>query len=98
MTDQKLDRLVSLSSVLLVDLSRQGFGLLLQLPVIRELAAGWSRHLDECEIPLPLGMLGEQRVDRLHAIENAFRVVEPLDADTDAHFLGQTEALPHGPA
>ena len=57
---------------------------LVQLLVGGKRAAAWRGDLQEDQLADPVGMLLEELVQRLEAVEDALGVVEPLDADAPA--------------
>jgi hypothetical protein len=75
----------------LIDLGDELLGFGLERTVGREFAAGGSRRLNEYKSSKPFGMAAQQIVDRANPIEDALRIVEPLDADGDANIGGQRE-------
>src|SRR6185437_2455602 len=92
----KRDRLVR--AVLPSGVDRLGLpnGFRLKILVGAELAAGRGGRLDEDELSAPLGVGFEQDVDRPHAVENAFGVVEAFDPNRDPRIWAQSEAARDG--
>ena len=72
-------------------------GFRLEATIGAELAAGRRRRLDEDELAAPLGMGLQQIVDGAHPVQDAFGVVEALDADGDPRIGASPKRLADRP-
>ena len=75
-----------------VDLADESRHLGFDLAVLLDVGTALRRDLQQRHLPAPLGIVLEQPLERLHAIRNALRIVESIDAE---HETAAAEALPH---
>src|SRR4051794_30465311 len=98
MLGDKYDRAIPWRAMPGVDVVRKSLRLLLQSAIAGQLAACGRSHLEQRKAAGPLRVLGEKRVDRLHAVDDALRIVEPLDPDRQPNIWRQSDPLPHNDA
>ena len=84
MFDPQINGLVSLSPESLIDAFGRGDDLLRELLILLNLGAAGSGDLDEGERADPFRLQLQQPFNGKEPLENALRIVQPFDADTDA--------------
>src|SRR5262249_50745938 len=72
--------------------------LLFEFAVLRDRRPRRRGDLQEGEIPAPDGLEVEQPFHGAEPLEDSFRVVEPVNADPDAHIMADPELIAHLPA
>ena len=87
MTHDQFDRLERGVAVPRVDGIDQFRSLFLQAAVGRKLVPGRCRDLKESEATFPFRPAGQELVDGSQAIEDAFGIVKPFDADAQSHVI-----------
>src|SRR5207253_5145762 len=93
--DLEDDRLVMVLAEALVDARGERAHAGIQVLVLVDRAARRRRDLDEGELAYPARLELEQPLDRAEALENAFRVVQTIDADAELHIRRKPQSLAH---